>query len=310
MLISNLFRHGLLSSILALFVFAPPANAADVCIDSADALQNALTQASANGQADRIFLVQGTYTGPFVYTSSERQSLQVLGGYDAGCASRILDPTNTTLQGDGADRVLTLTTTNGGGALTLEGVTITGGVKTGDGGGLYASTTSNITLRDNLFQENRASGKGGGAYIASEGTMYVERNTFSNNGGNYDTDEGGGIYVFTDHGSLAMSVNTFDANVASNKGGGATLNTSLGTLTLTDNRLENNRSSSTSIPNGGGGFFIGVQSNGIAALAGNTFTANSCNALGGGVYFSSSSGNPVIILTGNNFATNSTLLPS
>ncbi len=54
-----------------------------------------------------------------------------------------------------------------GGALTLEGVTLSGGIKTGDGGGLYASTSSNITLRDNLFMNIRATLKGGGAYITN-----------------------------------------------------------------------------------------------------------------------------------------------
>ncbi len=51
--------------------------------------------------------------------------------------------------------------------MTLEGVTLSGGIKTGDGGGLYASTSSNITLRDNLFMNNRATLKGGGAYITN-----------------------------------------------------------------------------------------------------------------------------------------------
>ena len=172
----------LLSGALALFALAQPASAADFCVADAGALQTALTTAATNGQADTVKVVQGTYIGPFVYTSSERYALQVLGGYAAGCGSRTLDPANTTLQGDGADRVLTLTASNGG-AFTVQGVTLTGGKKTGDGGGLYASTASNIYLRDNIVQDNTASGKGGGVYLASEGTLYVERNTFSTNGG-------------------------------------------------------------------------------------------------------------------------------
>ena len=125
----------LLTSALALFALAPSARAADFCVDSADALQTALTSATTNGRADRLLLVQGTYTGPFVYTSSERMALDVLGGYVAGCASRTLDAANTQLIGSGTGRVLAVTTTNGG-AFTLEGVTISGGIFTGDGGGL------------------------------------------------------------------------------------------------------------------------------------------------------------------------------
>jgi len=137
------FSVVLLTGALALFFLAPSVWCADFCVNTASALQTALTSAAANAQADRVLVVRGTYTGPFVYTSSERQALQVLGGYAAGCASRTLDATNTTLQGNGSDRVLTFTTTNGG-AFTLEGVTISGGIKTGDGGGLYASTINDI----------------------------------------------------------------------------------------------------------------------------------------------------------------------
>ncbi len=207
MLRARAFFRPLVTGALALLALAQPASAADFCVDNDIALDAALVTAAANAQVDRVLIVKGTYVGPFVYTSSERYALSVLGGFAAGCASRTLDAANTTLQGDGADRVLALTATNGG-AFTIEGVTISGGVRTGDGGGLYASTISNITLRDNLIQDNTATGKGGGAYIASEGTMYVERNTFSTNGGAGDTDEGGGIYIFTDHGSLAMRETT------------------------------------------------------------------------------------------------------
>ena len=258
----------LLSGALALFALAQPASAADFCVADASALQTALTDAATNGVGDRVLVVQGTYTGPFVYTSGEKQTLQVLGGYVAGCASRTLDAANTTLQGDGADRVLGLTATTGG-ALTVEGVTISGGVRTGDGGGLYASTISNIYLRDNVIQDNTATGKGGGAYIASEGTMYVERNTFSTNGGNYNSDRGGGLYVFTERGNLAMTGNTFSANKGYYTGGGAQLYTNLGTFTLTDNRFESNANWSSG--HTGGGIFIQLQSTGTATLVGNDF---------------------------------------
>jgi hypothetical protein len=207
---TSLSHRALLTGALALFAFAHPASAADFCVSDATALQAALNAAAANGQTDRVRVVQGTYTGPFVYTSSELYALQVLGGYAAGCATRTLDAANTTLQGDGANRVLTLTATNGG-AFTVEGVTISGGVRTGDGGGLYASTISNIYLRDNVISSNTATGKGGGAYIASEQIMYVERNTFSTNGGNYNTDQGGGLYALTNQGTLAMTGNTLSA---------------------------------------------------------------------------------------------------
>jgi hypothetical protein len=300
-----LLSFALLASALALFVVARSPYAADFCVDSASALQTALTSAATNGQADRLLVVQGTYTGPFVYTSSERFALQVLGGYVAGCASRTLDAANTTLQGDGADRVLGLTATNGG-AFTLEGVTISGGARTGDGGGLYASTASNIYLRDNLFRDNRASAKGGGAYIAGEATMYVERNIFQGNGGTTgdNTDEGGGLYIFTDVGSLAMSNNTFEANRANTWGAGVQILTNQGTIALSGNAFKFN------IGGAGGGVGILIRnSTARAILANNSFDGNSntyCRFSfgnqGAGVYVDASTGQ--VILNHNSFLNN------
>ena len=293
-----------MSGALALFALAQPVSAADFCVATAGALQTALTTAATNGQADSVKIVRGTYLGPFVYTSSERFALQVLGGYAAGCGSRTLDPANTTLQGDGANRVLTLTASNGG-AFTVQGVTLTGGKKdAGDGGGLYASTASNIYLRDNIVQDNTASSLGGGVYLASKTTLYVERNTFSTNGGDKDTDQGGGLYVLTTNGSLAMTGNTFTANIAYYNGAGAFLDTSLGTLTLTNNLFQSGNTFSNW--SAGGGIFVDLRSTGRATLVGNDFRNNRSDgydAGGGGAYIRAESGG-VVTLSGNHFDTN------
>ena len=236
-------------------------------------------------------------------------TLQVLGGYVAGCASRTLDPANTTLQGDGADRVLALTATNGG-ALTVEGVTISGGVRTGDGGGLYASTVSNITLRDNMFQDNTGHRKGRRGLHRQRkydvrGAQYLQYQWWAIT----DTDQGGGLYVFTDRGSLAMTNNTFDDEHSAHSGRrGVCSRPTLGTLSLTENSFDEQTRT-------GSGqqrrwhLYSMSQSSGIATLAGNHFVDNSNTLLSdsiavmaAGAYVDALSGQAA--LTNNNFLNN------
>lgn len=70
------------------------------CVDSAQAIQTALTTAASNGQDDEIKIVQGTYVGNFVYaTATEAYDLALEGGYTAGCSSQTINPANTILDG-------------------------------------------------------------------------------------------------------------------------------------------------------------------------------------------------------------------
>ena len=58
-------------------------------------MQSALTIAVSNGEDDTIQIVQGTYSGNFIYASAEAYGVSVEGGYTSGCASREVDPANT-----------------------------------------------------------------------------------------------------------------------------------------------------------------------------------------------------------------------
>src|SRR5215510_11218305 len=75
------------------------ASAATVCVSTAADLESALLTAAANGEADVIQLVQGTYQGHFLYASSEPYGLTLEGGYVAGCMSRRVEPSTTVLDG-------------------------------------------------------------------------------------------------------------------------------------------------------------------------------------------------------------------
>jgi hypothetical protein len=185
----------LLVSIFVLFVLSSPVNAAVFCVDSASALQSALTTAQSNGEDDQIQIVQGTYVGNFVYASTQANDLAVQGGWTAGCSSREIDPTNTLLDGNQTGTVLVLSAPNGAADLLLHGVTLRNGRALTDGGGLFARVGYNgsVTLESNTIQGNLAYSHGGGVYVhTSSGELIsVSHNTIQDNIAQY----GGGVYT-------------------------------------------------------------------------------------------------------------------
>ena len=119
------------------------------CVDTSGELQNALTTSASNGQDDVIWIVQGTYNGNFVYTSTESYSLSVEGGYVSGCASRVVDPQNTVLDGGASGSVMVISTQSTVLAnFTINGVNLKNGyIVPHGGGGLYIlSSDGNIIL--------------------------------------------------------------------------------------------------------------------------------------------------------------------
>ncbi len=214
---------------ILLLIGMATAQGAEYCVNSAGALNTALTAAGTNGQDDTIRVVQGTYTGLFYYSSSESRDVTVLGGYTSGCASRTLDPANTTLQGGGSNTVLVLVTT-GNGDFTLEGVTVTGGNRSGNGGGLYTTTEGDVTLAKNRFDGNTASGEGGGAYIDSGRDVALPENRFSANGAS-----GSAAWISAGRNTTLID-SAFDANL----GHGVRLSAATGAATLTGNSFTDN----------------------------------------------------------------------
>ena len=75
----------------------PPLPPNEICVSNATEIQTALTNATSNGRADIIKIEQGTYNGNFIYASTEPYGVTIEGGYISDCASRVIDPTNTTL---------------------------------------------------------------------------------------------------------------------------------------------------------------------------------------------------------------------
>jgi parallel beta-helix repeat protein len=243
-------------------------------VTTATELQNALTTAAFNGEDDNIQIVQGTYESNFVYAASEKFNLTIEGGYTTGCASRVVDPSNTVLNGGGNASVLILVDKNAI-EFMVDGLTIENGLTTGNpsGGGLHISTDDgDVTLSHNIISGNTANSSGGGAYIEGSSTISISDNTISGNTAKIY--HGGGIY-FSSSSTATFTDNTISDNTANHDGGGIYF--SSGTATFTDNTISGNTANSR---NGGGIYF----SEGTATFTDNTISDNTADEHGGGIY--------------------------
>ncbi len=159
---------------------------------------------------------------------------------------------NLTIDAQQNSRVFKVTNNNNGNRLnvTFDGLTITGGQVSGDGGGIY--NRENLTLNNSTISGNSASGDGGGIYNRV-GTLNISNSTISDNTSNSD---GGGIYsngFYTFSGGFSAAVNlsnsTISGNTASNKGGGIYKDLDLSTASVKNSTISNNSASQ------GGGIF-------------------------------------------------------
>jgi CSLREA domain-containing protein/uncharacterized repeat protein (TIGR01451 family) len=202
------------------------------------------------------------------------------------------NPTNLTIQGDG------LITISGGGAvrpfavgpaatLTLDGLTIAGGFRSGESGGAVLNEGT-LDVTGVVFVDNRADS--GGA-IYNEGVAHVSGSVFYRNraaidggavavaGGTFSLDDGrlegnsaggsgGGIF---NAGQLAVQGTRIQGNSAASGGG---LHSVAGAVTLRDSELSGNRAGA----DGGG-----VRNEADLALIGSTVAGNSAGGSAGGV---------------------------
>ncbi|NJL50858.1 MAG: hypothetical protein HC909_04215, partial [Blastochloris sp.] len=201
------------------------------CVDSADALQDALTAAASNGADDEVRIVQGTYVGNFIYASADANAFSVLGGYTVECATRDVDPENTVLDGNQTNMVLALSAPNVAAELLVEGLTLRNGQRSGNGGGLLAT-------------------------VGDVGVVRVERNRIE---GNTASESGGGCYLSVPSGTASLSRNSITENSAGSNGGGASISAQFGTISIAENSIEDN----AGISGGGVGVNISGDSFGV-----------------------------------------------
>ena len=243
--------------------------AATFCVRTATDLTSALLNARNNGEDDIIQLVQGTYQGGFFFFPTEAFNLTTEGGYTSGCASRVVDPTNTVLDGTGTTRVFSLSSSQSS-DLTVDGLTLQNGAAIA-GGGLLAITEGDLTLTNNIFSSNSARGvtNGGGVYVSGASKVTLTNNTLNSN--STDGGFGGGVFV-TDVTTVILANNTLSNNTTHASGGGVYVSFTP-TVTLTNNIFYSN---STRLGGGGGVFINGFRVSALkVTLTNNTISTNS-----------------------------------
>lgn len=123
---SALTRVALLILLLCL---SPLSRAETVCVSSAVSLVQAIEaiESQPDGSIYTIKIVQGTYQvdGAIQMQQAYGYGVRVLGGYTAGCVSRVINPFNTVLDGRGASSVLGVWSREADSEVLIEGLTVT-----------------------------------------------------------------------------------------------------------------------------------------------------------------------------------------
>ncbi|MGE4071605.1 MAG: right-handed parallel beta-helix repeat-containing protein [Lysobacterales bacterium] len=170
---------------LALVLIPASGQAAQFCVNNSSALVQALTTAAQSAEADEIRLVQGNYviTGNLYFVP--RGSLDLTGGWLAGCVIRGANPASTVIGSDNfQNNVITLRPLDGGlkvemltfremgGLLITDAVTgnnIFGTIRVSRNrfernaiGTVIYSGTKHVRVENNLFVDNRSLCCGGG----------------------------------------------------------------------------------------------------------------------------------------------------
>lgn len=212
-------------------------DAPDGNCDADCSLREAVIAANAAAGDDIIDIPAGVYI------------LTIPGAAENASATGDLDITdNVTITGSGSlttviegnggvtlDRVFEIDPTNTTASATISGVTIQGGVASGNGGGILVSRRGFIRLVDSLVFGNEASGRGGGIDVEDDGTEGVIENcTISKN--ETTGSNGGGIAKY--YGSLTVKNSLVSENIANGSGGGIYLDD--GGIEITDTRVIDN----------------------------------------------------------------------
>lgn len=287
----------------AILVVAPPAHAAgtltvsstaDAAVATCDTitvaptpltLRAALCVANNTSGAVQVNVPAGNYN-----LNSSAGALVV--GTHMGADITVTGAAGTTLTGDGTHQVMTLDPNLVGGvAVTIDTVTLTGGVDKVFGGGAII----------------------GGAAGGAADALTVKNSTISNNSASIDNGPGGGIQ-FTG-GSLTVIDSTFSGNSSGPSNGGAIQYQAQGTgtqaLTISGSTFTGNNSgaSDTAASIGGGAIVVDdvTGTNAPMSITNSTFSGNVAKGtpggggIGGAVYLSSGT----LSITGSTFTGNS-----
>lgn len=256
------------------------------CSDNSCDLQAALDAAEVNGELDNeIRIAQGTYNGNFSYQPSagNNADISILGGWSTDFTTRIVNPSNTILNGNNLGGVLkfnTYPTSTTACNIKVEGITAQHG-KTDLGGGIFAYTLppGTIELSSNILQDNTSSSLGGGCTLLAGNltgkngsTIILNGNIIRHNistgymnGSHAENGEGGGCALFCTADTRITNNLIYDnragtADTYYGLGGGLEIALIAGTVHLVNNTLTANRvfRSTDGTDGSGGGIHLGT----------------------------------------------------
>ena len=286
----------LIGIVTTIFLFAligspPPAHAATIIVDGDCTLVLAIENANdtTDGQpnsecasgdpsgADTIVLTASNYS--YTTASGTNAALPNIS------SEIIIEGSGATLERAGGPDMRLLTVA-GTGNLTLNNVTLTGGVVSGSlpanqGGGLYVLSGGIAMLNNSTISGNTTtSGNGGG--LRNSGTLTLNNSTVSGNEGFLS---GGGI---ANDGAVTLNNSTISSNTTSGSGGGIR-NFGSGTVMLNNSTITDNTAT-----NQGGG----ISSNGsVTTLSRTIIVGNTANSDGHEVHAQFAS----IVINANNY---------
>lgn len=199
--------------------------AATVCVDSAVSLVAAYNNMGnqPEGSIYTIKIVQGTYNvdGALQTTAQGlNNGVRILGGYTAGCASRVVNPSNTVLDGGNSSGGIGQRTRDTSG-FTIEGLTLTR--FTGAGViNLGSDDGSSVEVRHCRVMENQVDTAiwlwGGGAMKVSN--SLIANNTISSTGSGVIIEyrEGGDSSAIVNNNTVANNIGAMGLKVVSRDG--------------------------------------------------------------------------------------------
>ena len=212
---SKALRSCLFAGILG-GVATTPALAADFCVDTVQDLRTALETAQANGDDDTIQIVRGTYHvggNHLLFNSSEANSINVVGGFAVGCATRSHDAEMTVLDGDNTTQIFNVSTSND---FEMHFLTLTNGAIIGSSGGAMAvfgnGAASQALLANVIIRDSTSDYGVGGVIFSVAGTVTLQDNLVTG-----ITSPSAAVYIGSQTTvAIHFTNNTVTGNVASN----------------------------------------------------------------------------------------------
>ena len=298
---------------------ATTSRADDYHVDTAQKLQNALSQAAGSSVSNNIYVTNGYYVGNFNFNSSNVNSLVILAETNIASSQVVIDSGGTgssmNISGSATANITVqgMTFLRNCGSASIGGLRIAGGNTTilvsgcsflsptnSSGMGLLLVSGVNATVTNCTAAGAKSGGGGQGISISGIANITMQNCTITTNTGLGQY--GGGLYV-----SGASIIAVTNCLFAGNTGGGTCFGAgaycSGTTITLSGNTFTGNGNASSY--EGGG---TDCQATTVT-LSGNTFIGNTIGSLqgGGGGGGGASCYGTTIILSGNTFINNSVL---